>query len=306
MSQSYQQILLVVDAAAPSAHVLESAKQLAKKHNAKVTVVDTIREPSTFSRWLSPNSDDVFNTVVSDKKEKLAKVAEDLHAAGITSDSEVLIGKSSEAITRSAISRGADLVVRYMKGHRSRMSGVFGNTARNLMRVCPVPVFFVGEKTKGFGRIMACVDVDHGSNENQAIMREAEKFASGSGEMLGVYCWDLYGKQLVKNHMSEDSLKEMIKESERMHQEIFDQMLANTELGQFEGKMRMVNGEPASAIPRICGEESIEVVVMCSASLNHPIQRFLGSTVEAILYNLPCSLLVVKPEGFVSPVKVEN
>ena len=68
----------------------------------------------------------------------------------------------------------------------------------------------------------------------------------------------------------------------------------------------MVNGEPASAIPRICGEESIEVVVMCSASLNHPIQRFLGSTVEAILYNLPCSLLVVKPEGFVSPVKVEN
>ena len=68
--------------------------------------------------------------------------------------------------------------------------------------------------------------------------------------------------------------------------------------------MHFEYGEAAEVIPEVCRQESIDVVVMSSASQTHPVRRLLGSTIESVLDELPCALLVVKQAGFVSPVKL--
>ena len=80
--------------------------------------------------------------------------------------------------------------------------------------------------------------------------------------------------------------------------------MKNHDMKAFDNGLRMENGDPIQVIPDVCRHEAIDVAVMSSASRNHPIQRLLGSTVEAVLEKLPCSLLVVKSLGFKSTIKL--
>ena len=304
MDQLYHHIMLVTDGLESSNSATETAFNLAKQHKALVTIVDAIREPSGLSRWLSANASDVFEMVMADKQKRLAGIASQFYEAGLEATSEILVGKSSEVITRAVIEKKVDLVVRVMKGPRSRFPGLFGNTSRNLMRVCPCPVLLVNRKPLENIAALACVNVEHDVAENESILRHAEQIAFDTDRLSGIYCWNLRGTEIMQGHMTADSIEQLMQESERVHRNLFEKAIGELNLGKLEGKIRMENGDPVDVIPRFCRDEKIDVVVMCSASLNHPIQRYLGSTIESVLDELPCSLLVVKPRGFESPVRL--
>ncbi len=302
METSIKSIILATDAMAPSHAASETAFNMAQQMGARVLIIDTLREPSSLSRWFSTNSTDIFEMVLADKQKRLDTAAKRFTDAGIEAKGEVFFGKTSEAITLAAIDNEAEMVVRYLKGKRSRFPGRFGNTSRNLMRICPCPVLFVNDQPVENPVLLACVNVEHEKSENESILRISEKLAADPERLSGVYCWDFHGKDIVQNHVSDEYLTQLLSESERIHKSFFEQALTETDLGQFAGKIRIEKGDPSDVIPQICLEESVDVAVMCSASLNHPIQRYLGSTIESILEKMPCSLLVVKPTGFKSPI----
>lgn len=304
--KKYQRILLVTDALTTSMPTVETAFNLAQHHGAEVLIVDTLRQPSTIAKWFSSNSSELFEMVLADKQKRLESITQRFKNAGIDAKMEVLFGKSSEMITRAAIENDVDLVVRNMKGVNSRYPGLFGNTSRNLMRYCPRPVLFVGDQAVESPNVVACVNVEDAAEENEAIFRAAERIAAETTQVQGVYCWDLHGKEIMKSHVSPESIDRLFKESESIHQNIFNKAVHDLDLGDFENRLQMINGDPRNVIPKVCREESANVAVMCSASLNHPLQRLLGSTIESVLDELPCSLLVVKPKGFQSPFETED
>ena len=51
--------------------------------------------------------------------------------------------------------------------------------------------------------------------------------------------------------------------------------------------------------------EGIDLVVMGSVGRSGLSGMLIGNTAERILRKLPCSVLVVKPDGFVSPVRLD-
>ena len=306
MEKKLGHLLLATDALAASNVATETALQLARRHQAKVTIIDAVQEPSTISRWLSPNASEVFEMVVSDKRARVKTLVSQFAEAGIEADGDVLFGKTSAAITRAAIQLGVDLVIRYMKGVNSRYPGAFGNTARNLMRICPAPILFVGDQVIADPKVLACVNCEHEVAENQSIVDAAETIAPDSEHVAGIYFWDLKGKEIMRPHVNEQAMDQFMADSEELHRSCYDKTLSKLQLSKLAGKMKMEQGDAATAIPAYCDREGIDVAVMCSASLNHPIQRFLGSTTEAILEQLNCALLVVKPHGFTTTVKPES
>lgn len=299
----YKKIILVMDALKEAAAATETACNLAKHHGAEVTIVDTLRPPSAASRWFSSNADEVFDMVLADKQERLDKIADRIKESGVTAGSKLLIGKSSEEITREAIRSGADLVVRYMKGAGSRHSSQFGNTARNLMRICPCPLLLVGDKPINNPKVLACINVEHDDNENNAILSEAKKLSTDDKNPTALYCWKFYGDEFLKDHFAESALQQTLVESEQIYRGVFEKFKKSHDLSAFGDQIRMEHGDPIEVIPQFCKDESVDVAVMSSASQNHPILRLLGSTIESILDEIPSSLLVVKPLGFKSPVK---
>ena len=303
MNEGYHRIILATDALQASAAATATALNLAKAHHAKVTVVDTLRPPSKTARWFHSNSEDVFQMVLADKQERIEKVAIQFREEGVDAESKVLIGKSSEEITREAIEGQADLVIRYRKGVSSRYPGAFGNTARNLMRVCPCPLLLVGDEPLEHPKVLACVNAEHDEPENATILTETQRLATDKQHCTALYCWNLYGDDYLKYHLADSAYQRTMQESEQIYKGVYQRFIDHHNLECFENGLRIEHGDPTTVIPKFCRDESIDVVVMSSASLNHPVLRMLGSTIELILDELPCAILVVKPEGFESPIK---
>ena len=99
MGDGYKRIILVTDGSPAARATEQSALDLAKEHSASVLVVDTVRRPSLASKWLTSNSEDLFDIVVSEKQERLEKVAAVFKEWNIDVKVDVLIGNSSEEMT---------------------------------------------------------------------------------------------------------------------------------------------------------------------------------------------------------------
>ena len=303
MENGYKTIILLTDASKTSHAAEESAFDLAKRDGARVLVVDTVRPPSLASHWFTSNAQELFEMVRNDKQERLEKVAERFRDAGIQADAEMLCGKTSEEVARVALNHNADLVIRYIKGEKSRQPGRFGNTARNLMRICHCPLLLVGDKPVVSPRVLACVNAEHEANENQAILQEAQRIGGESKDLFALYCWKFYGGDMLQSYMDDNMFQQSLREAEHVYHAVYERFLEKHDVSAFNKGVQMENGDPVQVIPDYCRHQEIDVVVMSSASQNHPIRRLLGSTIESVLDELPCSLLVVKSIGFKSPIK---
>ncbi|MEM9410309.1 MAG: universal stress protein, partial [Planctomycetota bacterium] len=132
MLKSYERILVVTDGMKTSESVHKSALKIAQQHHAQIVLVDTVEPPTTTAKWFSPNANQIFEMVVSDKQVKLETIAKELRREGLEVATKILFGTSSKAITNEVIQWKASLVIRYRKGFRSKFPGLFGHTARNL------------------------------------------------------------------------------------------------------------------------------------------------------------------------------
>lgn len=306
MEDRYQKIIVAMDPQHEALATLETATNLALQHDASVTVVDTVRAPSRSSLFFSANAEDVFKMIVADKQERLKKTTETFRNLGVKAESKLLHGKSSEAITREAVEQSSDLVIRYMKGAQSRYPGLFGNTARNLMRICPAPLLFVGDKPIQNPKVVACVNAEHADAENSAIFSNAEKMANTAEDLSAIYCWCVPGQKYMKHYLSEQSFEETLKESTAVYRKLFEQLREKHAPTYFDDRIFCEHGEAVDVIPAFCREENIDIVVMSSASQTHPVRRLLGSTIESVIDKIPCALLVVKQDDFVCPIKLET
>ena len=303
-SSNYDRILVVTNGLESSEPTHQTAMAIARQHRAEVVVVDTLRPPSLFSRWCSPYSQDLFESLQIEKFKALEEIAERFRAAGCHDvRTELLLGKSSSVITRLALEWDASLVVRYLKGEHSKFAGAFGNTARKLMRICPAPVLLVRQPIAASPQVVACLDTEHGDAENLAILQETAKLAGHPENLAGLFCWDMYGRDLVKHRMNDGSFQEALEYTRKLYQDSVDEFKASHDLSVLGGGFVMENGDPSRVIPRYCRDHGVDVVGMCSATLHHPFRRYFGSTLEAVLDHLPCNLLAVKPIGFVSPLE---
>ena len=67
-----------------------------------------------------------------------------------------------------------------------------------------------------------------------------------------------------------------------------------------------MQGAPLDAIPRVAQEIHSGLVVMGAISRSGLKRVFIGNTAERVLSKLRCSVLTLKPDHFVSPVRVDT
>ena len=67
-------------------------------------------------------------------------------------------------------------------------------------------------------------------------------------------------------------------------------------------EIHSITGRPATGIAQIASRESIDLLVMGTVRRTGVRGFFIGHTAEEVLGRVSCSLLAVKPDGFVSPV----
>ena len=298
MNRPYKKIMLVTNEPSDARGAEETALVLAKAHGSELFLIDSIRTPFHAPRFPSLTTEMMYEAAFSSKQGYLGELKTRFESEGVKTASEVIFGpRTSADIIDKVIANDVDLVIRYMKGQSSRADGRFGETAENLMRACPVPVLLT-EKPISNPTVLACINLDHGQDENQAIVESAKQLASSPQDLQVLCCWEFAGEEFMYDCMDEALLEQSKEESEQVYQRLFTDLKSEYALDGLANQTHLISGNPTKLIPTFARENNIDIAVMCSSSLNHPLGRSLGSTIERTIAKLPCGLLSVKPIGF--------
>jgi len=71
-------------------------------------------------------------------------------------------------------------------------------------------------------------------------------------------------------------------------------------------KTHLVKGSARREIPVLAQKLEVDVVVMGTVARTGIPGLIMGNTAEAILEQLDCSVLAIKPPGFVTPVSLQG
>ena len=300
----FKKIVLVTTETVDARGAELTALKLAKRTGAKVLLVDSVLTPFHLPHLPDLTTETMIDTAVRVKKNYLESISEQFRAEKIEVETKVLMSsRTSEDIVGLVLSEGCDLVVRYLKGEHSRTQSRFGQTARNLMRVCPVPLLLVVDTVIDDPNILACVNAEHGIEENQSIFNAAVNLSETKLKLSAMYCWDVDVSTYLAEETDESLYTILPEETDEIFQQIQADFNDKYDLSEFRNRVLIEKGNPVRIIPDYCGKHSIDVAVMSSASLNHPLDRLMGSTIEGLIEQIPCAILVVKPLGFKSPVE---
>jgi len=193
----------------------------------------------------------------------------------------------------------------------------------HLLRKCPCPVWLIKPgKRKSYRRILAAVDVDdtYPPEElntrhalNQQILEIASSLAlSEFAELHIVHAWELISMSALRDtflHTPEAKLIVYAEQARRQHAANLDALmrevasnLGQDALGYLKPQTHLLRGLARKEIPALTKRIEADLVVMGTVSRTGTPGFIVGNTAETILNQIDCSVLAIKPPGFVTPV----
>lgn len=309
--ERFKNILLVVNSQIKNPEALTCAFSLAKNNNAKLKIVDVVKETSGYQPILPESAKNInlHELLVEEKRENLEGLLSPFRKERVETSIKILTGIPFLEIIREAIRKDHDLVVITPEGKSEFKDMLFGTTTMHLMRKCPFPVWAIKPSSDvPFPRILAAVDPDPEDKENLSLNRKILEMASSLAEMQEselhiVHAWDFHVRTvMVSKHVTD----KMSTEVRTIHQSWFEKLLERHVPNHPESQIHLIKGEAGIQIPRLAKDKDIDLIVMGTVSRTGIPGLFIGNTAEKILYRVDCSVLAVKPDGFTTPVEVSE
>lgn len=310
----FNNILAAVDTRFEEHPALDWAARLAEHNQSKLKIVDVVPEFSWVARLAMPDHERAHQVLLQEKTQNLEALVAPLCDRGIDATTKVLSGKTSFEIMREVLRARHDLVVRVTKGAQSRRAGLLGTTSMRLLRKCPCPVWLVRpDKEPRFDQVLAAVDVspyddvraplEAHEQLNSAIMQLATSIAQyEDGRRHVVHAWELIGDLMMKTWTRQEQYEDVVKETETQVAAAFDNFLAPYGLNVRANEVHLLNGDPVLVIPELVKQENINLIVMGTIARTGIPGMIMGNTAESLLERVECSILAIKPEGYISPV----
>jgi universal stress protein E len=202
-------------------------------------------------------------------------------------------------------------VIMTAEGKGGLKDRLFGSTSSHLMRKCPVPLLVVKPgRQKRVRRILAAVDPEISGDArdtlNRTILDLASTFCSREGaELHVVHAWTLFFESLLRGRgrLNAVEVERWIQEEAHRRRQLVDELLASH--GVADVRLHLVKGEAAKTILWVAVREHIDLLVMGTVCRTGIPGFIIGNTAERVLDTVDCSVLTVKPVGFVTPVAPE-
>ncbi len=317
--QRFKNVLLVIGAQNGTQVALDRAVTLARKNKARLTVVRMVdqwpREARKFAELMAVS--DVHEFVVEKGREQLEKLIAPIRPSGLHIDAKVLSGTPFLDIIREVLREKHDLVIMTSDNEERLKTRIFCSTSLHLMRKCPCPVWVMKPRqVRRFARVMAAVDTNpHDSNLehdvlNTKIMDLASSLAEREqSELHVVHAWTMYGESIFRSalaHMDEEEVDAWVLEEREKHKRKLDKLIEETELKNVKPHVHLIKGDANTVLPELARERQIDLLVLGTVCRTGVAGFLIGNTAESALQHVNCSVLTVKPDGFVSPVKLDG
>ena len=315
----FKNILLVCNFDAKQRMAVERAVSLARQNEARLTVFTVVKELPADARMaitaMSPQ--ELLELVINDRREKVDALAADIGQQGVDVSSQVVTGTPFLEIIRQVLRDKHDLVILAAEGKGGLKERLFGSTSLHLMRKCPCPVWVVkSAKRAKYKRILAAVDTtsDFPDSDrdslNPLIMQLASSLAQMDDSALHqVQVWFLFAEDYLdaRAQLGKSGIQNLRKDTKREYTSKLNSLLAGVDLKGLVVHKYLPRSDNASRIiVKLAKNKKIDLLVMGTVCRTGLAGFFIGNTAEKVLSEVNCSVLTVKPEGFVTPVTLEE
>ncbi len=321
----FKKILCVSPSTDSQAKAVRQALSLAKSNQARLTVVDVVPRGILSAHGLPgvPSANKLKSRLVAARRHELSSVV--LQAGGDDEvEVDVLFGTLFLEVIRAVVRDGYDLVIKAAEnpGWTQRL---FGSDDMHLLRKCPCPVWMLGPADKPeYANILAAVDLDlpepdragYPSSDNSSLNEQIIDLGismslSGFAQLHLVHAWDAPEIDFAAMWASDPETTETrLLDAERSrHQDAMNDLIEKirdqigTDSYEYVSPMvHLPRGDARTAVAEQAKKVKADLVIMGTVARTGIRGLIIGNTAEAILDQLPCSVIAVKPEGFVSPV----
>ena len=305
--------ILLIDGRPDTKVALERAATLAEENDGILTVMEVLATLEQDVQMALKHPLKLKEIVIEERSRYLDSLIDPLRQKDIRVRKKVVFGIPFVEIIREVLINRWDIVMTVGGRQEGLREMFFGNTTMQLMRKCPSPVWAIKSTHQGeFSKIMAAVDpftrAENINKLNRNILRIAISLAEREGSELHiVHCWQQPLEIILQGspEISRAKLGEFIHETRDSHQAMLQSCLDEHKLHKVNHQIHLLKGEPGKLIPKLAKEKDVDVIIMGTVCRTGVAGFFMGNTAEKVLNQVECSVLTVKPEGFVTPIELE-
>ncbi len=314
----FKNILVVADQDGFHDAVMGRAIWLAKSNAARLTLVDVMpASPGDLSSVLAGipgvSAGEVEHEVLDFHRSRLERIAAPVRAEGIETRQILLRGVPFLEVIRQVLDADHDLVLKGVPARRRTRTPMFGSTDMHLLRKCPCPVWLIKRtRRRKYARVLAAVDPNPRDPQkddlNRLIMDLASSLSAVDGsELHVVHAWGLEGEATIRDSaftkITESQVDALVEQERYRRSWQLSRLLEGYLIEDRARQVHLLKGEARKLIPELAQKERVELVVMGTVARTGIRGLIIGNTAEAILDQVDCSVLAVKPADFETPVQ---
>lgn len=323
----FQRILCVVQPGGGAAELVRLAALQAEAHQAQLKVVSVLDDLAAVIGLPpgGPTGTDLQGALRQARGEWLDGLVAGLEQRGPVTTA-LLSGTFFLEVIREVLRHGHDLVIKAPE-QEDWLQRMLGSEDMHLLRKCPCPVWLAGPRhLRPYRHIFAAVDVGDDCSSsvlqvrhelNLAVLEMAASLALADlAELHVVHAWDAPGEGAMRGpfaNMPESRVVAYVAEVRRRRERGLDALMGDLAgrvgpeaMALLAPRRHMPKGWARREIPALLRQHDADLVVMGTVARTGIPGFFMGNTAEAILGQIDCSVLAVKPAGFCTPVTIEG
>lgn len=309
----FSNILFVSEGDVDDSRALARAATLANNNQAKLTLVAAVA-PGT-----SILSHELREALIAESQERLQQLARSVSLTTGTPETRVLVGRPFIEVIREVQRNGRDLVVK-SSGHAGAQ--LRGGMDIKLLRKCPCPVWIINSaEESGYRQILLALDFEPENPENEPLNRQLVEMAaslalSEFAELHVVHAWKLEHEgffRSARSGLTREEVDQMVTDEENRRRRWLEQFvndccgsLGAEASGYLQPEFHLIQGYAEDVVPGCATDLGAELIVMGTVGRTGIPGFVIGNTADTILQRIDCSVLAVKPAGFVSPVTADS
>lgn len=318
--KAFRNILYLADDAA-HVDMFQRALQLARDHQARLTLLDVVPDPAISDAALAgiTGKAALLERLVAARGTHWQNHLDTAEQAGDV-QVKIVVGKRYLEAIRAVLQHGYDLVLKPADSP-SWLSRFLTSDDMHLLRKCPCPVWLMQTGRHGPDKlVLAAIDVDPDAScpaddplNKQILGCAAAVAAYESAEIRVVHAWESPVAEFATLFADDpDETERQIRDGElRARRAIMHDMelwlregLGPQTCELLQPDFQIIRGRPEHCIPEYAAKINASVVVMGTVARFGIPGLFIGNTAEDILQQLRCDVVAIKPEHFESPVRI--
>ncbi|MEX0715086.1 MAG: universal stress protein [Planctomycetaceae bacterium] len=289
----------------PVRAAVERGIELAREMGARLTFFASLDLSAHTLEFLERSG--ATGTVREQAEKALAALVGKAEREGVEASSEFVFGRSWVEIIRQVLREGHDVVIVGTRELGAAGRILLGSTGMKLVRKCPCPVWIarpdptpdewnvlVATDLGDIGRraVELVVQYSHSVDMKVHVLHAIEQEFDRWTQMTGLSDAEIAQLRRAKREEIERELHDQLGQTD--YRTVPSGVLMHVEEGLAESVIR-------EAIARF----DIDLLVMGTVGRRGLPGLFVGNTAERLLADVPCSVLVLKPRDFSSPITLE-